>query len=1185
MSVAVRPLAFITLVLFSGLSVAQTTPRILITKPVDENQLTVLNGNTHPLARAEFDRGVAPADLPMSRMLLILKRSDEQETALRGLIDNQQDKASPNYHKWLTPEQFGKQFGPSDQDIAQVTSWLQSHGFQIAQVSKGRTVIEFSGTAAQVQEALHTSIHKYAVSGEEHWANASDPQIPAALTLVVGGVTSLSDFKPIANVAKGSSGRWDPNLERFVPDLTGTISGQEYLFLGPGDAATIYNTPNSLNIHLASGQSTYDGTGVTIGIAGTTLLYYSGDASYRSFFGLPENGATSVYDGSYSNFDNNADETEANLDTEIAGGVAPGAKVVYYAAGDTLFQSGLILAIYRAIDDNQVDILSVSYSACEAAMGAAGNLEILNAWEQAAAQGMTVTVSTDDSGSAGCDDPNTETAATQGLGVNGLASTPYNIAVGGTDFDVLKGSFATYVASTNGANYTSALNYIPENPWNDSTTTNRLLSGNTVGSTANIWAGGGGASSAGNGGLAGYPKPAWQRGYPASNNDAVRDLPDVSLMAGGGKYGALWGLCIDTDCSNQTTNLTIHGVGGTSASAPAFAGILALVSQKVGAGLRLGQANWVLYKLAQTAPSVFHQVTIGNNSVHCVAGSTDCGTNGFMAGYNSGAGYNLATGLGSVDATNLVNHWGDDSLVATTTTLTLDKTNFVHGTAVNVTAGVNPSSATGNVAIEDNYATQPQASTSTTPTLLGLKGGTASGTYALFPGGTYNVYARYGGDGSYSGSLSQPVQLTVRPEDSLLQLTVEAVNPSGQLVNAAGGTFPLGTLISMNARPIGTSQAGSASPTADATGTVYFRDPLSTNFPAPLDATGNAEINFASFSAGTHAISASYAGDLSYNPSTAGPTAFSVTKGPTTITVTADASSTIGSSVGVLAQIATTLPANSSYSGTGTVTFTDTTSNTVLGTGYVNTGCTGVSAVFCMQSFLQVNAIQLAAGPNSIVATYAGDSNFLASGPSAPVTVTCIAGCSNPSGQSLGLSFYQGTGGISSASGGTITTPVNVSASTGFTGAVNLTCSVAGKNAADRHVPTCSFSPAQVNVTGNQAGSTTMTIISPASSANVLAMSRAAFGFGGIAITGMLLMMLPRWRGRKLCSWWFGLAAVLAVGMTACGGGSGSSSGGTTGGSAGSSGPTPDVYTVTFRAADAATGTVTAQDYFNFTVN
>src|SRR5271155_714381 len=160
---------------------AQSAPKgSLITQPIDETKLTILRGNTYPLASPEYDRGAAPPSLPMERMLLVLKRSPELEAALESLLDQQQDKSSPNYHNWLTPEQFGQQFGPPDQDIAAVTAWLQSHGFHVANVSNGRTVIEFSGTAAQVQAAFHTSIHKYTVNGTDHWANSSDPQIPAA---------------------------------------------------------------------------------------------------------------------------------------------------------------------------------------------------------------------------------------------------------------------------------------------------------------------------------------------------------------------------------------------------------------------------------------------------------------------------------------------------------------------------------------------------------------------------------------------------------------------------------------------------------------------------------------------------------------------------------------------------------------------------------------------------------------------------------------------------------------------------------------------------------------------------------------------------------------------------------------------------------------------------------------------
>jgi subtilase family serine protease len=180
-----------------------SAPSSLITHSIDESRLTVLRGNTHPLARPQFDLGTAPATLPMQRMLLVLKRSAAQELSLRTLLDNQQDKASPNYHKWLTPEEYGKQFGPTDADIQTITSWLQSHGFQVG-TTKGRTVLEFSGSASQVQAAFHTSIHKYVVNEEQHWANSSDPSIPTALTPAVAGVLTLHNFlkKPQIRISK-----------------------------------------------------------------------------------------------------------------------------------------------------------------------------------------------------------------------------------------------------------------------------------------------------------------------------------------------------------------------------------------------------------------------------------------------------------------------------------------------------------------------------------------------------------------------------------------------------------------------------------------------------------------------------------------------------------------------------------------------------------------------------------------------------------------------------------------------------------------------------------------------------------------------------------------------------------------------------------------------------------------------
>ena len=1188
--------------------------RSLITQPIDEGSLAALRGNTLPAAQSRLDRGPAPDLMPATHLMLILKRSPEQEAALQSYLESVQNPASPDYRKFLSPDEFGQRYGLSDADLAALQTWLQSHGFSIDKVNRGRTAIEFSGTVGQVAQTFHTSIHRFLIGGAEHWANTSEPLVPSALAQVVAGVSSLNDFKPRPHTVMGPTGKWDPALHRFAPELTITSGGLQTLFVVPGDAATIYDSPNSFNTHFLSSQTAYDGTGVTIGIAGTTFLNDAGPNFYRSIFGLGAlGGPSTVYDGNQQNMSSTADETEAILDTEVSNGLAPGAGVVYYAAGDTEFQSGLFLAIYRAIDDNKVDILSVSYGACEAALGAAGNAQILNAWEQAAAQGITVTVSTGDSGSAGCDNANTETVATSGLAVNGLASTPYNIAVGGTDFDVLSKSFSNYVSSTDSANYTSALSYIPENPWNNSPLTNGLLAANTPDKTGSgatdIVAGGGGASSAGNGGLTGYGEAPVAGALAPSNVDAVRDIPDVSLLAANGRYGAVWAVCIGTDCSQGSSFQRFTALAGRLLRPRPLRACWPLSNKRLRPLPAWDRPTKFLYKLAQTNPSAFHQIATGNNSVYCTSGSPNCGSNSFLSGYNAGSNYNLATGLGSVDMTVMANSWGANALTPTSTTLSLDKTSFSHGTSVNFTTGVNPAAAGGDVAITSNYTSQSQTTSGGPAFRLNLSNGSATGSSSQLPGGTYNVYANYGGDSNYAGSVSQPVQVKVSPENSTVQLTAASVNSNGTVAGLAGKTIPLGTFVTLNAQPIGASESGNPTPVTDATGSILFNDAytgggIATGFNSiPLDSTGNAEANILFFNAGLHSVGAAYSGDLSYNASNATPVSFTVSKASSTVTITPSSTSIIAGTMQLSAALITGLPFNAP-SGTGTFTFTDTTSNTVLGTTFTGTnyGCPTSTSSLCFGGVLTIAVTQLVAGNNSLVATYSGDPNYLASAPSTPAVVDCIAGCGNGTGQSLQLSFGQESVG-SFPAGGSLTAVVSVSALGGFTGAINLTCSVAGQNSSDQKIPTCSFNPTQVTATSNQAVSSTLTINTTAATTSALQYPSGNPRSGQLytacctaLATILLLGITPRrFRRRYLMVL---LAIFLTLGwVTACGGGgsgSGGSGGGGSGGGGGTGGggggtttpgTTADVYTVTFHAADAATGTVTAQDYFNFTVN
>ena len=709
----------------------QVAPRPLITQPVDEAQLTALKGNTHILARPQFDLGTAPATLPMQRMLLVLKRSPEQESALRQLLDDQQDKHSPNYHQWLTPEQFGKEFGPTDADMQTIASWLQSHGFQVG-TSKGRTVLEFSGSASQVKEAFHTTIHKYIVNGEQHWANASDPSIPTALAPAVAGIDSLHNFnaKPM-NVFHGigirekSTGRITPKAKQeftFAPGGTNPCNGQDNncYSVGPFDFAAIYNV-----LPLWNGTPVIDGTGQRIAIVQETNINIADPHAFRALFGLPVNDPNIILNGPDPGIfgPGSSLESEGDIDVQWSGAVAKGATIDLVVSATTNTTAGIDLSAGYIVENNLDGIMSESFGVCEQFLGSE-NQFYDSLWEQAAAQGISVFVSAGDQGSAVCDEGNAPTQpAMNGLAVNGFASTPFNVAVGGTDFqDAFNPE--TYWNSTNDGNQASAKGYIPETTWN-STCTNALfgqMSGFSTDPETNCnnskladflapVGGGGGASTL-------YSKPSWQTGL-GTQADTVRDLPDVSLFASSGFSGNSYLFCeqdisADGACDLNAPFTDIGMAGGTSFASPAFAGVMALINQKTGS--RQGNPNYVFYKLAAQTPAancnsttgpasgcIFNDVTAGTIRMPCATGSPDCTTKtagdqvGILNGYDTATGYDLSTGLGTANVNNLVNQWETVTFTATKTTLALtpSPTTVTHGTAVTVNITVAPSSGTG----------------------------------------------------------------------------------------------------------------------------------------------------------------------------------------------------------------------------------------------------------------------------------------------------------------------------------------------------------------------------------------------------------------------------------------------------------------------------------------------------------
>lgn len=1005
---------------------AATAVRPLITQTIDESRLTTLKGNTHPLARAEFDLGTAPASLPMERMLLVLKRSADQETALRKLLDDQQDKASPNYHKWLTPEQYGAQFGPTDSDLQTITSWLQSHGFQVG-TTKGRTVLEFSGTAGQVQEAFHTTIHKYTVKSEEHWANAGDPMIPSALTPVVAGVSSLNNFprRPMSVLAgKFSREKATGKITALEPEFTfptGCVEDNSnnnpcYYGLGPYDFATIYDV-------LPLWNSSINGSGQTIAIVGETNINIQDVRDFRTLFGLPANDPQIILNGPDPGIQ--GDETEADLDLQWSGAVAPNATIDFVVSQSTETTFGTDLSAVYIVENNLAPVMSESYGLCELGLGTAGNQFFNALWQQAAAQGITVFISAGDNGAAGCDNFNAGSPAPAqfGLQVSGYASTPYNVAVGGTDFNDFSNPSTYWNTTNDSTTQASAKSYIPETTWNDSCT-NAIFA--TVGYSTSAetncndsrltpyfvvpLGGSGGASKCTTpSGLTaascagGYAKPSWQTGSGVPP-DGKRDIPDVSLFASNGFLQTFYIVCqsdIAGSCSLNDPSFNFLGVGGTSASSPAFAGIMALVNQQMAAqGLsgRQGNANYVFYKLASQQPTAFHDVTSGTIAMPCLKGSPNCTTTnsahqyGVMTGYNAGVGYDLATGLGSVDVQNLVNKWSTVvSLPSTTTLNSLTPTTVTHGQPVSFSVTVAPTTGsgtpTGTVSLLGSPSNSSQGIAG-----FNLSSGAVSGSTLLLPGGSYSVTAHYPGDGTYEPSDSSPVSVTVNKENSQLQVFVETYDFNGYIVNAdtttAAYASPYLLRVNVaNASGQACAPVSATGATGCPTGTV-----LLTNNGVTLDAGTYTLNNYGyledftiQLPGGTNSVKAQYSGDNSFNTNSAS-IAFNITPATTTMGAPYVQYWSVGSAF--VANV--TIQAQSfGVAPTGTVSFF-VNGNPVTGTvTYSGTnGSLSNPTATLYATFNSLPSVFATAGNYTISASYSGDGNYGSStSPSYSVTV------------------------------------------------------------------------------------------------------------------------------------------------------------------------------------------------------
>ena len=1131
-------------------------PVARVTKKIDNGKRSMLHGHLPAALRTAKDLGHLDANTQSDHMIMVLRSDEQQKREIRRVIDEQQDKRTVNYHQWATPQEFGAHFGVHDDDIAQIKAWLASQGFTVDDVSQSKRVIHFSGTTGAIEKAFQTEMHTYVMgNGETHVSNNSEITVPEALSPVIAGVSLHNFFR------KGHMG--EVSRIKRGPKYTSSSSVH---YVGPQDFATIYNTAPLL----AAG---INGTGSTIAIVGRSDILLSDVQSYRQLFNLPPNDPTFIHAGQ-DNGTEPGDDGESDLDVEISGGMAPNAHVDFVIGTPTFLVDGITNSIEYIVENNLADIMSISYGDCEANEGVGGNEFNNQAFEQAAAQGISVFIASGDNGPAECDDQN-DSYEVLGYAAGGESSTPYSVSVGGTELSgecttlgpaCTQSNVAKYWATTtNGYYLSSALEYIPETPWNEGKGSN--INADASSSLSGLWSDSGGISAY-------YLRPSWQQGanssilvsqtdpalasylagsggslttesgnwvasvtltngggsgyttapsvtftggtctnLPATASTTIsggsvtsvvfnygtqggtlangqgltctvaptvaftaapgggttatgtavlgpmqiqqplvtgvphRLTPDVVLNAADGHDATLFcseGVCeFTTSASGQNTISDAGLVGGTSVAAPSMAGIQALINQANGG--RQGMPNYVYYALAAAendtncaasalvppndanlSNCVFQDIQVGNTYI---CGTSTCtSTSGTKIGWAAGPGYDLATGLGSVNAYNLATQWKNVVFNSTSTTLGLSQTTGIsHGSAVTLSGAVSGAGTpTGDVAFivsqgEIGVPVNLNTGAFVAPGAFAtLSGGSYSANLSNLPGGTYNVWARYGGDGSNASSLSAPVQVTVSSEPSTISITPQVINLTAcSMTN--GNSFTYGQLIWVQVSVAGVSGQGVP------TGSVNIGlDSNNSYATVTLDPNGNGylvagNVGTASNSClydylfaqspmvpgGAHTITASYSGDATFQASTAGtPASITVSPISTSPTLAAGGATIVSgaaTSLAITFPTVTALTAASSTPGasgpTGTVTFTDTTTSTVLGTASVVPSVTyvgGSSSAFPSYTYAATALFSTTGittvGANSITASYSGDSNYSAASVATPATVTVDSG-------------------------------------------------------------------------------------------------------------------------------------------------------------------------------------------------
>jgi len=1148
---------------------AQTPDRIL--QPIDTESVQTLADHHPAWAVPANDAGAVPPDLAIESLTLVLARSPEQEQALDQLLKDQQDPNSPQYHHWLTATEMGERFGPSENDIAAIAEWLQSQGLHVNWVASSRILIGFGGTAGNLAGAFRTEFHYYKLNGRQRMSVSSDAMIPAALAPVIRAVRGLYTIED-RSYHRRAPGRWN------APSFTVSSDGETAYFIAPADFATIYDLPAGLT-----------GSGMTIGIAGEARTDTADFAEFRALTAATFTNPTEVIPSSYGGADPGPAYTappscettdtcsqsisdlldlqgEATLDVLRTGSVAPGASLLLVTASDA--SGGIADDAEYLVDTTPTpaQVMSISFGACEFEAGS-GGVDFWDAlFEQAAGEGISVFVSSGDSGASGCDDsfttPPTDPAPNS---PNYICSSSYATCVGGTEFNDTSDPAAYWSSTNNASTLASALSYIPEGAWNEPLDAN----GDTL-------------AAASGGGVSQYiATPSWQSGTGVPTARTGRYTPDVSFSAAGhdGYFGCF--AAAGASCVEGADGFEFEYFYGTSASAPSMAGVAALLDQQLGGGQ--GNLNPELYMMAASVPAAFHQVSIASSGVaNCsVATPSMCNNSipsptaitGGQPGFSLGAagGYSEATGLGSLDAGQFIAKYSNSSSKLTpAVTLSVPSQSITLSQSVLVLVTVNGASGnpapTGSVTLTSGTFSASAA--------LGSPSGASSSASLTIPAGSLAVgadtlVATYTATGSTYNNATGEASITVTPSGkttpaiswpapaaitygtalSTTQLDATAsVAGSFTYSPAAGAVLTAGQqTLTATFTPTDTTDYNNATATVTltvnkATPSIVWATPAAIVYGTPLsatqlDATASAAGAFsyspaagATLSAGQQTLTASFTptdtADYYY---TAATVTLTVNKATPTITWPTPAAVSVGSTLSAVQLDATaSVPGVFVYSPAAGMVLS-TAGNTTLSVTFTPNDSTDYNSA----STSVVLAVGAAVNPGFVVV-----------------------------GTNVSLAPGATTGNTST---------ITVTPSGGFAGSVTLTAAVTSSPAGAVDPPALSFgSSSPVSITGTSSATATLTISTTAATTGQARPQSPLFPWtstGGAVLACVLLFWLPgRRRGWRNLIGMVALLAALTGGLLACSGGNTT----TGGGGGGSGGTTPGSYTITVTGASGS---------------